>query len=114
MDGPAEGFNNAISVQPTFSTKIDFKHTDGKEALQKIIGVPKQDTAIEPRHSKKRGTSIPVIKEQLGSLGYRKKKKKAGEKGGGLVGFEFVGGVTMLNKRHDLAKPLVLSTGRSP
>ena len=31
-----------------------------------------------------------------------------------MVGFEFVGGVTMLNKRHDLAKPLARLSGRSP
>ena len=49
MDGPAEGFNNAISVQPTFSTKIDFKQTDGKEALEKILGLPKLDASVEPR-----------------------------------------------------------------
>ena len=111
VDGPTEGFNNAISVQPTFSTKMaDFKPTDGKEALEKIIGLPKRETTLEPRLNKKRG---PVVKEQLGSLGYRKKKKKHGEKEA-MVGFEFVGGVTMSNKRHELAKPFIASAALGP
>ena len=93
----------------------DFKPTDGKEALEKIIGLPKRENTLEPRLNKKSpiGKRGPVVKEQLGSLGYRKKKKKHGEKEA-MIGFEFVGGVTMSNKRHELAKPFVVSTNLGP